>query len=162
MLLNQLFLDHPINFEKRCRTRILLGIPLILLGIAAIILSFIAREHTPILYLEAEYHDFIPGFYMGTGCGLIAASIVTIIKNIRYLKNPDLCKERAIFENDERNRMLGLRTWAYTGYTMMVALYIGILVSGFLSIIILKTLLVVIACYALLLLIFRLILQKIM
>lgn len=162
MLMNQFFLENRINFEKRCRTRIVFAVLFILLGIAAIILSFVVREHTMVLYLEADHHDFIPGFYLGTGCGLIAASIATIIKNVRYLRNPDLRKEREIYENDERNRLLGLRSWAYTGYTMLFVLYIGILASGFISIIVLKTLLAVIAFYAVVLAVFRLILQKTM
>ena len=58
--------------------------------------------------------------------------------------------------------MLGLRSWAYAGYAMLFILYIGILVSGFISIIILKTLLVILAVYVLDLFIFRMILQKTM
>ena len=54
-----------------------------------------------------------------------------------------------LFSVTRLNRMLGLRSWAYAGYAMLFILYIGILVSGFISIIILKTLLVILAVYVL-------------
>ena len=162
MLLNNLFIDNPINFEKRCKTRIIASCLLLVLGAVTIALSFLAGDHIPELYMTADHYDFIPGFYMGTGFGLLFAAIATIIKNVRYLKKPDLKKEREIYETDERNRMLVLRSWAYAGYAMLFILYIGILVSGFISIIILKTLLVILAVYVLVLFIFRMILQKTM
>ena len=162
MLLNNLFIDNPINFEKRCKTRIIASCLLLVLGAVTIALSFLAGDHIPVLYMTADHYDFIPGFYMGTGFGLLFAAIATIIKNVRYLKKPDLKKEREIYETDERNRMLGLRCWAYTGYTMMISLYIGILISGFISMTVTKTLISVAAFFAVLLLVFRRLLQKVM
>ena len=85
------------------------------------------------MYLEQGYREFMPEFYVGTGFGLAAAGIISIIRNLQYLRNPELKEKRRIYETDERNRMLGLRCWAYTGYTMMFMLYIGVLVSGFIS-----------------------------
>ena len=162
MWLNQLFVENPINFEKRCKNRIVIGILFILLGAVAVALSFAAGERIPVLYLEPGYRDAIPGFYSGTGAGLIAAGLITVLRNIRYLKDPELKKKRKIYETDERNRMLGLRCWAYTGYTMMILLYIGILVSGFISLTVLTVLTTIAAIYAVLLLIFRFLLQKAM
>ena len=81
---------------------------------------------------------------------------------MRYLKDPELRKARKIYETDERNRLLGLRCWAYTGYTVMILLYIGILVSGFISLTVSRTLMAVIACYGVILVIFRRMLQKAM
>ncbi|RGY97823.1 hypothetical protein [Clostridium sp. AM58-1XD] len=162
MWLNQLFIENPINFERRCRSRIIIGILFALLGLVAVALSFVAGERMPVLYLEPGYRDAIPGFYSGTGVGLIAAGVITVLRNIRYLKDPELNKKRKIYETDERNRMLGLRCWAYTGYTMMITLYIGILVSGFISLTVLTVLMTVAAFYAVLLLIFRFLLQRAM
>ena len=162
MWLNNLFIENPINFEKRCRNRIVTGVLAAALGVVAVILSFVASEHVMVLYLEPGYKDFIPGFYGGTGGGLIAAGIITAVRNIRYLKNPELGKKQKIYETDERNRMIGLRCWAYTGYTMMFTLYIGILVSGFISLTVSKTLMTVTGIYALILFVFKLLLQKAM
>lgn len=163
MWLNRLFIETPINFEKRCRNRIIIGVVFTLLGLLALILAAASsNSQLPILYLEPGSRDLISGFYSGTGAGLTAAGIITIIKNIRYLKKPELKQKQKIYETDERNRMIGLRCWAYTGYTMMLSLYIGILISGFISITVMKTLLAVAAIYAVILLTFRLLLQKTM
>ena len=149
MWLNHLFIDSPIDFEKRCRNRVWIGVLFLVLGAAALALSFVARDRVMVMYL-------------GTGAGLVAAGIISIIRNVKYLKNPELGKKRKIYETDERNRMLGLRCWAYTGYTMMLTLYIGILVSGFISLTVSKTLMVVAAFYAVVLFVFRRLLQKAM
>ena len=162
MWLNQLFIENPIDFEKRCRNRIVYGICFILLGAAAIGLSFAVRNHAMVMYLEQGYKDFMPGFYSGTGFGLAAAGVISIMRNLKYLRNPELKEKRRIYETDERNRMLGLRSWAYAGYTMLLLLYIGILISGFISILILKTLLIILAVYVVVLFVFRMILQKTM
>ena len=122
MWLNQLFIENPIDFEKRCRNRIVYGICFI----------------------------------------LAAAGVITIMRNLKYLRNPELKEKRRIYETDERNRMLGLRCWAYTGYTMMISLYIGILISGFISMTVTKTLISVAVFFAVLLLVFRRLLQKVM
>ena len=115
MWLNHLFIDSPIDFEKRCRNRVWIGVLFLVLGAAALALSFVARDRVMVMYLEPGYTDYIPGFYWGTGAGLVAAGIISIIRNVKYLKNPELGKKRKIYETDERNRMLGLRCWAYTG-----------------------------------------------
>ena len=109
MWLSQLFIENPINFEKRCRSRIITGILFALLGAAALGMAFISKSHVFVLYLEPGYREYIPGFYGGTGVGLMAAGIITVMRNMRYLKDPELRKARKIYETDERNRLLGLR-----------------------------------------------------
>lgn len=162
MWMNRLFVDSPIDFEKRCRNRIITGILFMVLGAVALVLSVVARDRVMVMYLEPGYRDFIPSFYGGTGAGLLAAGLISIIRNMRYLKNTELGKKQKIYETDERNRMIGLRCWAYTGYTMMLALYAGILVSGFISLTVTRTLMAVAAFYAVVLFLFRRLLQKAM
>lgn len=162
MWLNEFFTDVPTDFEKRCRLRIRLSAGLIALGLISLGVTALTEGNMPILYLEPGAPDFVSGFYTGIGFGLIAAGLITIIKNRRYLKNGDLKKQRQIYETDERNRMLGLRSWAYTGYAMFLLLYIGVLVSGFISMTVMKVLLVVMAVYAILLFGFKQILMRYM
>ena len=96
MWLNHLFIDSPIDFEKRCRNRVWTGVLFLVLGAAALALSFVARDRVMVMYLEPGYTDYIPGFYWGTGAGLVAAGIISIIRNVKYLKNPELGKKRKI------------------------------------------------------------------
>lgn len=76
------------------------------------------------------------------------------------MKNPDLKRKQEIMETDERNRELGLRCWAYSGYTMFLLLYLGILAGGFVSMTMVCVLLTVLGVYGLLLIVFRMILQR--
>lgn len=99
---------------------------------------------------------------MGLGCGLIAAAIITIIKNLRLLKNKEALKQREIYESDERNRMIGLKCWSYAGYAMFILLYIALLFAGAVNVVVMNTILVTLAGFAICLFISRLILNKIM
>lgn len=163
MWLNQLFVETPVDFDKRCKNRMILGGLIAVLGAVAFVLAFV-MDLVPafVLYLEPGWSDFVPGFYTGIGGGFLGAGIVTVVKNYRYLKNPDLNRKRKIYETDERNRMLGLRSWAYAGYSMFLFLYIGVIVSGFISVTAMKVLLAVGGVYAVLLLFFRKMLQRYM
>lgn len=158
MWLKQLFTETPIDFEKRCKNRIKLGIFVTVLGLIALFLVPIANQ-LPVLFMEYGHRTAVPEFYSGLGIGLLAAGIMTVIKNRRFLNNPALRKSREVYETDERNRMLGLRCWAYAGYSMFLALYIGVIVSGFISLTAMKVLLTVAGCFSLLLLVFRRLLQ---
>lgn len=155
MWIHQFFANAPIDFEKKCKTRSVLGIAIALLGAATIGFTIWADK-------TMELSESILGFYTGCGGGLMGAGIVTAIKNRRYLKHPELRRKIEIAETDERNRMLGLRCWAYAGYTMFLFLYIGMLLAGLFSPTVLQVLLVVGGMYGLLLLIYRIVLQKAM
>lgn len=155
MWLNRLFVETPIDFEKRCRNRIIFGSVIAVLGAVTFALVFL-------MDMEPGASDFVPGFYTGIGGGFFGAGVITVVKNYRYLKNPELNRKRKIYETDERNRMLGLRCWAYAGYSMFLFLYIGVIVSGFISVTAMKVLLSVAGVYGILLLVFRRVLQKCM
>lgn len=151
MWLNRLFSDGPIDFEKRCRTRILAGKGVILLGLLSL---------TVMAFGGKGAEEAASTFYMGTGIGLMTGGIISVMRNRRYLADPNRKRERAIAESDERNRLLGLRCWALAGYSMFLVLYVGILISGFLNGTVAKVLLAVVAVYALLLGLFRFLLGK--
>ncbi len=158
MWLKRFFIETPVDFERQCRKRILVGAVAAVLGAVTMLLPMITGQ-LPVLYLQPGWKEFVPGFYRGIGIGFFAAGLVLIIRNLRYLKNDKLKTERQIYETDERNRMLGLRCWAYAGYSMFLLLYIGIIISGLISLTTMKTLMAVAALYAILLLVFRRLLQ---
>lgn len=163
MTVNKLFRGTVMDFTKKCKLRIGFSVGLMFLGgLALLAASLYGSEYPAMISDISENQDFVRGFYVGTGYGLIAAAIITIIKNVRLLKNQELQKKRMLYENDERNRLIGTKTWAYTGYAMFLLLYVGILVSGFYNLTVLKVLLGVLGVYGGLLLIFKTILQRIM
>lgn len=161
MILDKMFGNTPFNFERRCRIRIRVSAGLILLGFVALAASYLYGDIIPVAFLEPESGaDFIREFYTSSGFGLIAAALITMFKNIRYLKNEELRRRRAVEEGDERNKMIGMKCWAYAGYSLFLCLYIGILVSGYISLTVLRVLLVVLGVYGCLLFAFYLLLQK--
>ena len=150
MLFERIFGEESFDFEKICKIRIKVGMSLMLLGFLSITIAFIGQQ---------EGSD-MRQMYTCLGIGLAAGGIGVAVKNRMILKNPDLKRTREIMEKDERNRAIGLRCWACTGYTMFLLLYLGILAGGFLDEMIVHVLLVVEALYVLLLLGFRLLLQR--
>ena len=150
MLFERIFGEESFDFEKICKIRIKVGMSLMLLGFLSITIAFIGQQ---------EGSD-MRQMYTCLGIGLAAGGIGVAVKNRMILKNPDLKRTREIMEKDERNRAIGLRCWACTGYTMFLLLYLGILAGGFLDEMIVHVLLVVEALYASLLLGFRLLLQR--
>lgn len=90
----------------------------------------------------------------------MAASLVKIGRTRRYLLNPELGKGKWLEENDERNRLIGLRCWAFSGYALFLLLYAGILISGFMNMTVARVLMAVTVVFALLLGIFRVVISR--
>lgn len=157
MWLNKLFIEEPIDFEKRCRSRVLISAVIMVIGAATWGISLYYGIHVP-----EEATEFAMDFYTAMGPALMAAGLVSLIRNRRYLGDEKLKRKRELAESDERNRLLGLRCWSYAGYTMFLLLYVGILISGFFSELVMRTLLAVMGLFGVVLLIFRLYLQRIM
>ncbi len=143
------------SIKQKIKFRIIYCVVLVILGSA----SLYVGTFIPLASGNTAYSS---GFYVGTGCSLIAASIITIIRNIRLLKNEEALKNREIYEFDERNRMIGLKCWSYAGYAMFLILYIALLITGALNVIVMKTILVILATFAVCLFVSRCILNKIM
>lgn len=152
MLVNQSRTGRTI--EKRIKFRICYAVILIILGIISIYVGNMVS-------LESGNSDFSSGFYNGVGFGLIAAAAITIIRNIRLLKNEEALNKRKIYEEDERNRLIGLKTWSYTGYAMFIILYIALIVAGAFNVVVMKTILVIIAAFGVCLVISRKIVEHI-
>ena len=138
------------------------GAGFVLLGAMTMGVTALQGGSLPARVLEAEAVEFMAEYYAVLGIALIAAGGALIVKNMRYLKNPELLKKGQVAEDDERNRLLGLRCWAYTGYAMFLVLYVGMLIGGFISPTVVVVLQTVLAVYALLLLVFRTILARCM
>ena len=160
MWMKQVFEERSMDFERICKTRIRIGIGVVFLGALAVLVVGLSQGDSPIRYLKEGTREFIANFYLWMGIGLVAGGLVKIAKGRRLLRNPDLKRKQEIMETDERNRELGLRCWAYSGYTMFLLLYLGILASGFVSATLAWVLLTVSGVYGLLLILFRMILQR--
>jgi len=156
MFLNKLFFDADVDFGKRCRRRILVGGVDVLLGVAAVAVALFLRSG------GGTEVDFRVNVYLWTGVGIGVGGVGLALRNWRLLRNEEMFRKREIEETDERNRLLGLRAWAYAGYTMFLLLYVGILVCGVVNETAAVVLMAVVALNAALLFFFRVWLSKCM
>ena len=153
MLLNESKSGKDIT--QKIKLRIMYSALLTILGIVSLYIGLC-------IPLASGNTEFSSGFYTGIGSSVLAASIISIIKNIRLLKNKEALKRREIYEFDERNRMIGLKSWSYAGYAMFLLLYIALLFAGAMNVIVMKTILGILAAFAVCLFISRCVLKKIM
>lgn len=153
MLLNETKIGKSI--DQKIKLRIGYCVVLIVLGIASL---YVGTSVT----LASGNAEYSSGYYVGLGCGLICAAIITIIKNVRLLRNKEALQQREIYEADERNKMIGLKAWSYAGYAMFLILYVALLVMGAVNVVVMNTLLAVLGVFALCLFISRIVLTKIM
>ncbi len=143
------------DIKKRIKLRMVYCVLLLILGVASLCVAYFVP-------IQSGNADYSTGYYTGLGFGVIAASVITFVKNLLLLKNPQKLKEREIYESDERNRMIGLKTWSWAGYAMFILLYIAQMVAAMFNVVVMNTLLVVLGVFALCLLICRMVLTKIM
>lgn len=143
------------NIEKKIKLRMIYCVILVVLGVV----SLYVGNFVVVNLSDAEY---LSGYYTGFGLAVIASGIITIVQKILLLRNPEKLKAREIYESDERNKMIGLKTWSWAGYAMFILLYIAQMVAGLFNVVIMNTLLVVLATFALCLFVCGVVLKKIM
>ena len=115
MKLKVLFMEEPVDFEKRCRLRILVGKTAAVLGLLSVAAAWFYGNSGAV-----AGDSFIREFYTWIGIGFMAGGAASVWKNRRYLKDEAALKKRRVEECDERNRLLGLRSWAYSGFARTV------------------------------------------
>lgn len=88
-----------------------------------------------ILYIAAGALLFVlgcinngDGSLCGAGGGLLGVGAVFLIRNVKYRTNPEYKEKTDIAENDERNRYISLKSWAWTGYIMVLFAAVSALV----------------------------------
>lgn len=130
-MLVQKILFGKMPFEKKTRLRLWVGAVLTVVGIV-VFAMFIDGSGQAFGGLKAD-GEFMSGFYLGMGGGLAAAGAVTVIKQIMMLKSETRLREAELKENDERNIFITARAAQLTLFVLLLALYIAIIVFGFIN-----------------------------
>lgn len=98
----------------------------LLLAIAGVTLLAVGTEAQGILRA-------LPGIMTGLGCGLFGSKAGILLTKLAARKNPQLAKQQAILEKDERNISLNHQAKA-KAYDLMIwvfgALMLGLALSG--------------------------------
>lgn len=124
-----------IKRNKRCRLLGLYGVLTIIIGM------------TTSSLLEK---DFMKGFLLGAGWGLIIVSCILYLNNKRVLSNKKKLHEQRLAIKDERNQMLEQQAMAITFYSMFALCYCAMIVSMFFSQGVMITITLVMVCVAML------------
>ena len=62
----------------------------------------------------------LDNFWSGLGCGLFAVGTMQLIRAKRYASNPDYRTAVDTEVNDERNKYISMRAWAWAGYSYIM------------------------------------------
>ena len=66
------------------------------------------------------YMGMIDEYWTGMGTALIVVGIIFMIRQIRYQTNAEYKDSVDVQVNDERNRYLRLKAWAWAGYMLVL------------------------------------------
>ena len=67
--------------------------------------------------------------YSGMGGALLAVGALQIARNLKYRNDPAYKEKIDTEANDERNRFLRMKSWAWAGYTVVLVEGIGSVVA---------------------------------
>lgn len=129
-MLFQIAMWGPVNTDEEYREVLKKrkrSIPALMLGGAAsIVVSFILMQ-------SGEEKDFLSGLYMGIGAGILAASVVRLLRIRSILRDEKKLRMKRLQEFDERNIQLNLKAHNTAGALLITIGYVILLVSGFFS-----------------------------
>jgi hypothetical protein len=67
--------------------------------------------------------------YAGMGGALIGVGVLQLIRTLRYRRDADYREKLDTETNDERNRFLRMKSWAWTGYLVVLLEGIGSVIA---------------------------------
>lgn len=71
------------------------------------------------------YFNLLDDFWQGFGGGLVIVGAVQLVRHIRYRTNDEYKEKVDIQVNDERNKFLSNKAWAWAGYIFVICAAIG-------------------------------------
>ena len=78
--------------------------------------------------LGANLAGLLGDYWSGLGGGLLGVGVFQVIRNVRYLRNPEYREKVDTTNNDERNHFLAGRAWAWAGYLYVLVAAIATIV----------------------------------
>ena len=70
----------------------------------------------------------VDDYWCGLGAGLLGVGVVQTIRNIRYLRSAEYREKVNTTNQDERNRFLANKAWAWAGYLYVLIAAIATIV----------------------------------
>jgi uncharacterized membrane protein len=66
---------------------------------------------------------------MGTGSGLVAVAVIQLIRQMRYRSDDEYREKVDVEINDERNKYISTKAWAWAGYLFVLIIAVGVIAS---------------------------------
>ena len=88
----------------KIKRRLIWGIFWITLGLTLTVLGIMGR---------------IDSYWSGMGGGLLAVGVLQMVRFVKYMSNEEYREKTDLANNDERNRFISGRAWAWTGYLLV-------------------------------------------
>lgn len=73
--------------------------------------------------------DVIDQFWNGFGGGLVVTGVAQLIRQMRYRLDEEYREKMDIEVNDERNKYITNKAWAWAGYLFVMIMAVGTIVS---------------------------------
>lgn len=75
--------------------------------------------------LACGIFEIVDSFWSGMGGALIGVGVIRLIQFIKIQKNPEYREKIETERNDERNKFIGGRAWAWSGYAFVILNALG-------------------------------------
>lgn len=69
--------------------------------------------------------EIVDSFWSGMGGALIGIGVIRIFQFVKFRKNPEYREKIEIEANDERNKFISARAWAWAGYAFVMLSALG-------------------------------------
>ena len=78
--------------------------------------------------LICSIFGLVDEFWSGMGTSLVVIGVIFLIRNIKYKTNEEYREKIDIESNDERNKYISLKAWAWAGYLFVMLGAVGAIV----------------------------------
>ena len=78
--------------------------------------------------LICSIFELVDEFWSGMGTSLLVIGVIFLIRNIKYKTNEEYREKIDIESNDERNKYISLKAWAWAGYLFVMLGAVGVIV----------------------------------
>lgn len=111
------------DYIQRLKNQLLASVALLLVGVVGIVCYFV-------LVPDSGLSDFAQGFYIGGALGVTAGALITLVRCVYLLKNPEAQQKAKVKDTDERSQTIIHKSFAIAGgvtfFTSAAALFVVI------------------------------------
>lgn len=71
----------------------------------------------------------LDSYWNGAGSGLVAVAVIQLIRQMRYRSDDEYREKVDVEINDERNKYISTKAWAWAGYLFVLIMAVGVIAS---------------------------------